>query len=102
MTYLVTGHFKFTSDGMARAQELMASIQQLGRTEPGMLRYSFYPDPNIEHGYFLFEEWESKAPHDDHFNRDEMQAWAPELFTLLAEQPQVSYFDAALSSTLEM
>ena len=52
MTYLVTGHFKFTSDGMARAQELMASIQQLGRTEPGMLRYSFYPDPNIEHGYF--------------------------------------------------
>lgn len=78
----------------------MSNIVKLGRTESGINQYTFYSDPDVENGFFLFEEWDSKELHDDHFNRDEMQNWLPEFFELLAEPPDVSYFDATLSSKL--
>jgi quinol monooxygenase YgiN len=98
--YLTVGHFKFKAEGLARAVELMNNMQTLGRTEPGIQQYAFYPNPDVEQGYFLFEEWDSKELHDTHFNKDEMQKWLPEFFKLLAEPPSVSYFDATLTSKL--
>ena len=98
--YLTVGHFKFKQAGVQRAREIMDAIVTLGREEPGISQYTFYASPDAEHAYFLFEEWESKELHDRHFNSSEMQAIVPEFFELLAEAPQVSYFNATLESKL--
>ena len=65
--YLVAGHFKFKEDGSRRAIELMNTIVKIGHEETGIHHYSFYPTPDEKHGYFLFEEWDSKELHDKHF-----------------------------------
>ena len=98
--YLVAGHFKFKTESHARARELMHTIVTLGRGEKGIHQYTFYDNPDIECGHFLFEQWESKEAHDVHFERQEMQDLIPEFFSLLAEDPDVSYFDASLASKL--
>ncbi|NKB36139.1 MAG: hypothetical protein GKR93_03075 [Gammaproteobacteria bacterium] len=98
--YLTVGHFKFNANNIKRAEEVMQDIVNLGRAEEGIHQYTFYANPDIEHGYFLFEEWESKAMHDVHFESAAMQAIVPEFFELLAEPPKVSYFDATLESQL--
>lgn len=102
MSYIVAGYFKFTAESEQRGKETMADMVRLGRTEQGILQYNFYSNPDVERGYFLYEEWESQQSHDDHFNREEMQSWIPEFLGLLAEPPTVSYYDATLSSTLEV
>ncbi|MFT5131597.1 MAG: quinol monooxygenase YgiN [Gammaproteobacteria bacterium] len=96
--YLTAGHFKFKADSIKRAAELMNEIVVIGRQETGIHQYAFYLNPEVEQGYFLFEEWNSKESHDKHFESDEMQALIPEFFELLAEPASISYFDATLSS----
>ena len=98
--YLVAGHFNFKEDGCKRAIEWMNTIVKLGRGETGIHQYTFYPNPDEKHGYFLFEEWNSQKLHDNHFESDEMQALVPEFFDLLSRPPDVSYFDATLISKL--
>ena len=98
--YLVAGHFKFTEAGSNRAVELMSEIVKIGRGEKGITQYAFYANPDSKNAWFLFEEWESKEAHDVHFESAAMQAIVPEFFELLAEQPDVSYFDASLASKL--
>ena len=56
--YLVAGHFKCTEAGQARAVELMDEIAKIGRGESGIRQYTFYPNPDAENAFFLFEEWE--------------------------------------------
>jgi quinol monooxygenase YgiN len=96
--YLTAGHFKFNDESARRAIELMEKIVAIGRQEAGIHQYTFYPNPDVVHGYFLFEEWDSKELHDKHFESDEIQALVPEFFELLTEPPSISYFDATLSS----
>lgn len=98
--YLVTGYFIFKQEHSKRAEQLMQEMVIIGRQEEGIIRYTFYPVPDEQNGYFLFEEWQSKTLHDDHFNGELMQNILPEFFELLAVEPEVSYFDATLSSKL--
>ena len=98
--YLVAGHFICTEAGQARAVELMDEIVKIGRGENGIRQYTFYPNPDAENAFFLFEEWESKEAHDAHFESDAMQQLVPEFMGLLAEEPDVSYFDANLVAKL--
>ena len=98
--YLVTGNFIIKKDQLERAQSIMAKIVEVGRTEPGIVRYTFYPDPADAPRYFLFEEWETKEEHDDHFESDFMQATVPGLFECFAEPPEVSYYDATVVAKL--
>lgn len=98
--YIVSGHFQFNEDKLEKAQEYMHSIVALGRREPGVLSYSFYPDPLQSKHFFLFEEWESKEKHDAHFNSEQMKKMLPSFFELLDEKPKVTYYDAQIESTL--
>lgn len=98
--YLVTGSFLFKQENLGQAKSVMRKIVEVGRTEPGIVRYTFYPDPDDPLRYFLFEEWETKELHDDHFNSDFMQATVPGLFECFADTPQVYYYDAAVVGTL--
>ena len=98
--YLVTGNFIIKQERLDQARAVMANIVEVGRTEPGILRYTFYPDPVDPLRFFLFEEWETKEAHDDHFNGDFMQAAAPGLFECFAEPPEVNYYDATVVGTL--
>ena len=98
--YLTAGHFKFTDSGCERAVELMNEIVKIGRGEKGIHQYTFYANPDSKNAWFLFEEWESKEAHDAHFESAAMQALVPEFFELLAEAPDVSYYDASLVSKL--
>ncbi len=92
--YLVTGSFNIKSNNLEQARALMDKIVGVGRTEEGVVRYAFYPDLLDPHRYFLFEEWETQAAHDRHFNGAAMQELAPQFFECLAEPPQVSYYAA--------
>ena len=98
--YLVTGSFLFKQDTLEQAKSIMRKIVEVGRTEPGIVRYTFYPDPDDPLRYFLFEEWETKELHDDHFESGFMQATVPGLFECFAEPPQVYYYDATVAGTL--
>ena len=98
--YLVTGSFIIKKDRLEQAKSIMAKIVDVGRTEPGIVRYTFYPDPADPLRYFLFEEWETKALHDDHFESDFMQATVPGLFECFAEPPEVYYYDATVVAKL--
>lgn len=98
--YLVTGNFIIEQERLEQAGSIMAKIVEVGRTEPGIVRYTFYPDPVDPLRFFLFEEWESKETHDNHFNSDFMQATVPGLFECFAEPPEVNYYDATVVATL--
>lgn len=98
--YLVTGNFFIKQEYLEQARSIMADIVEVGRTEAGIVRYTFYPDPVDPLRYFLFEEWESKETHDDHFNSDFMQATVPGLFECFAEPPEVYYYNAEMVAKL--
>jgi quinol monooxygenase YgiN len=98
--YLVAGHFTCKEAGRARAVELMSKMVTIGRGESGVRQYTFYPDPDSDTAFFLFEEWESKAAHDVHFESEAMQRLVPEFMELLEDAPDVSYFDADLVAKL--
>lgn len=98
--YLVTGNFIIKQERLEQAGDIMAKIVEVGRAETGILRYTFYPDPVDPLRFFLFEEWETKEAHDDHFNSDFMQATVPGLFECFAEPPEVNYYDATVVATL--
>ncbi len=98
--YLVTGHFVCTPGGRDRAVELMAEIVKLGRSEEGINQYAFYSSPESDCAFFLFEEWQSKAAHDVHFESDAMAQLVPEFLGLMAQGPDVSYLDATLVGKL--
>ena len=98
--YLVTGSFLFKQEDLEQAKSVMRKIVDVGRTEPGIVRYTFYPDPDDPLRYFLFEEWETKELHDDHFESGFMQATVPGLFECFAEPPRVNYYDAEVVATL--
>ncbi len=98
--YLVVGHFVCSSEGRDRAVELMAEIVKIGRTEQGIKQYAFYASPESDCAFMLFEEWESKEAHDVHFESDAMAQLVPEFLGLMAEAPDVSYFDATLAGKL--
>lgn len=98
--YLVTGNFLIKQERLEQARDIMAKIVAVGRSEAGILRYTFYPDPDDPLRYFLFEEWESKETHDAHFNSDFMQATVTGFFECFTEPPQVKYYDATVVGTL--
>ena len=98
--YLVTGNFLVRQERLEQAKAIMAQIVEVGRTEAGIVRYTFYQDPADPLRFFLFEEWESRETHDAHFNGDFMQATTPGLFECFAEPPQVSYYAATVVATL--
>ena len=98
--YLVTGYFLFKPEALGRGRELLEKITALGITEDGIFKYSYYRDAKDEHRYFLYEEWETKAAHDAHFDSDAIQAIIPEFFSLLAEPAEVIYFDATEESRI--
>ena len=98
--YLVTGNFIIKQESLEQAKSIMAKIVDVGRTEPGIVRYTFYPDPAAPLRFFLFEEWETKETHDDHFNSGFMQATVPGLFECFAEPPEVYYYDATVVAKL--
>jgi quinol monooxygenase YgiN len=98
--YLTAGHFKFRPEDHTRALEIMATIVSIGRSEKGIHQYNFFTNPDTEYTHFLFEEWDSKEAHDAHFESQEMQEIVPEFFSLLAEDPDITYFDASLASKL--
>ena len=95
--YLVTGHFTFKPSALGKAQGIMSKIMEKGRTERGIIRYTFYADPAEETRYFLFEEWESQETHDAHFNSEFMQAIVPELMNCFAKDMDVKYYEAELA-----
>ena len=72
----------------------------MGRSEEGINQYAFYNSPESECVFFLFEEWQSKAAHDVHFESDAMAQLVPEFLGLMAQAPDVSYFDATLAGKL--
>jgi quinol monooxygenase YgiN len=98
--YLVTGYFLFKPESRIRGLEILAQITELGLTEEGIHKYSYYQDPKDENRYFLYEEWETKAAHDAHFGSDAIQAIVPEFFSLMAEPAEVIYFDATEESRI--
>ena len=98
--YLVTGSFTIKQERLQQAKSIMEKIVEVGRTEPGIVRYTFYPDPADALRYFLFEEWETREEHDNHFESDFMQATVPGLFECFAEPPEVSYYDATVVAKL--
>ena len=98
--YLVTGNFFIKQERLEQARSIMADIVEVGRTEAGIVRYTFYPDLVDPLRYFLFEEWESQETHDAHFNSDFMQATVPGLFECFAEPPEVYYYNAEIVAKL--
>ena len=98
--YLVSGHFHYQPDAVDDARAIMNKMMALGRTEPGNNLYTFYEDPEDPARFFLYEEWDSMAEHDAHFNGDAMQGMVPELMGALAAPPSVTYYDATVESTL--
>lgn len=94
--YFVIREFLYKDDSISTARNIMDEIVKVGRTEKGIVRYTFYQDPIDEYKFFLFEEWESKELHDEHFNSDFMQGIVPKLFDCLNTEPTVSYYEANL------
>lgn len=60
--YIVAGHFQFSKDSLSRAQECMNAMTSLGRTEPGIRLYTFYPDPHKPNDFFYLRNGSPKKP----------------------------------------
>lgn len=62
---------------LAAALEMSAASQ----AEPGCISYAFYADPHQAGHFFVFEEWESQADLDAHFQTPHMATFNAQMQT---------------------
>ena len=78
----------------ARAQAVQAAIDMVAETkkEQGCIAYDFYADLNDPNRFHVFEEWESDAALEAHFQTTHMKVFQGVLPAVLAGDGAVSRY----------
>jgi len=73
---VVTGRALIKIEKLAEAVTAAAEMSQLSQQEPGCISYRLYSNPQEPIEFFLFEEWESQADLDRHFESEHFRRFS--------------------------
>lgn len=81
----------------------LKAIQEMvtaSEAEPGCVSYRIYLDPADDSRFFIFEEWESEAALQHHFQQAHMQTFGAFLASVQA-QTKIKRYDVAQVTALD-
>lgn len=97
---VVSGTFEVDPAQRARALEVAGAMAAASSAENGCVAYGFWSDPANETRFRVFEEWESAAALDAHFQTPHMATFIAELGTLGVSSAEVWRYEATEKSRL--
>ena len=79
---VVTGRAIVKQEKLAEAIASASDMTRFSRAEPGCITFQMYSNPQNPVAFFLFEEWETQADLDAHFQSEHFKRFSavlPEL-----------------------
>lgn len=99
---VVHATFPIDSDSRERALELIETLADRSRQEDGVIDYRVAADVDDPNLFRFFEQYENEDAFGAHSETDHFQEFESELPGLLAGEPEVTRFDGADASTVEL
>jgi quinol monooxygenase YgiN len=99
---IVRATFPIDSDRRDEALELIETLIEHSQNEEGVIDYQVatgVDDPNL---FRFFEQYEDEAAFEAHAESDHFQEFEAALPDLLTGEPEVTQFDVADSSAVEL
>ncbi len=97
---VVSGTFEIDPAQRERALEVAGAMAAVSLAESGCAAYGFWADPADGNRFRVFEEWESAAALDAHFQTPHMATFIAELRTLGVSSAEVWRYEATEKSRL--
>ena len=92
---VVGGRFKVKPERRADMVKLATSLYPASRAEKGCLHYSCYQDAGDPDSFVFFEEWESQAVLDKHFQTSYFQDFMKRFPDMITGTPVIKLYDVA-------
>ena len=90
--YLII-RFEANTDNLAEFAAIMEGVESAMQEEPGFLSATVYQEADDETVFTLIELWQTRALHEEHYDRIvESGDWG-HIKSLLRSEPQMGYFD---------
>lgn len=99
---VVHATFPIDPDSRERALELIETLADRSRQEDGVIDYRVATDIDDPNLFRFFEQYENADAFEAHSETDHFQEFESELPELLAGEPEVTRFDGADASTVEL
>jgi quinol monooxygenase YgiN len=99
---IVRATFPIDSDRRDEALELIETLVEHSQNEEGVIDYQVATDVGDPNRFRFFEQYEDEAAFGAHAESDHFQEFEAALPDLLASEPEVTQFDIADSSTVEL
>ncbi len=97
---VVSARVKVRPDRRAEAVEAARVMAEATVQEPGCIFYRFYSDLQDPTAFLVFEEWESRAALDAHFQTEHMVRFRSALPDLVAGDLSVKVYEVSSASEL--
>ncbi|WP_435178754.1 putative quinol monooxygenase [Halorussus sp. AFM4] len=94
--------FPIDPDSHDEALDLITSLAEQSRDEDGVIDYRVATDIDDSNVFRFFEQYEDEAAFEAHAETDHFQEFEEALPDLLAGEPEVTQFDVADASTVEL
>ena len=92
---IIAGHATINPNVEAQALDAIRAMVAASETEVGCISYQIYIHPENSTQFFIFEEWESQAALDAHFQTEHMKVFSQQLPQLLASPIQVKRYEVS-------
>ena len=97
---IVSGYFRFPSEGLSEARLAMEKVIAASLAEPGCRAYSYAEDVREAGLFRVYEEWDSREALDAHFAAAHMREWQQVREGLGFCDRQVSAYEVAAKTPL--
>ena len=86
---VIAGRMKIDPDKLRHALDIIGRVVEQTASEPGNVSYRYYADLDDPSTLFIFEEWQSEAALDNHFQM-------PYMVDFLEKLPTLGMIDASV------
>jgi quinol monooxygenase YgiN len=99
---VVHATFPIDPDSRDEALDLIEPLAEQSRQEDGIIDYRVATDIDDSNVFRFFEQYEDGAAFEAHSETDHFREFEEALPELLADEPEVTRFDVADASTVEL
>lgn len=92
--------FNIKPECLEEAIEAMKVVQAATVQEEGCVEYRCFPDFEDANKVFLFEEWESQAHLESHFETTHLADFRSQMDTVLVEPPSIRRYEVSSAGPL--
>lgn len=90
--YTIIVKFKTTPDKREDFKRFLASIVPVALKSRGCIRHDLHESLDDAEEFLFYENWASKAAHEEHVVKPEVQKWRAKLAGFLAQPYEISFW----------